>query len=143
MTSALDTLLDWYENLTPDNLHRVSELYAENARFRDPFNDVTGPPAIQRIFEHMFETTAKPKFTIRQRMLQERHAFVTWTFSFELQAKQYAIEGASHITFGPDGQVTIHRDYWDAAEELFQKLPVIGGLFKLLRRRFSATGTSN
>lgn len=84
----------------------------------------------------MFETTAKPKFTIRQRMLQERHAFVTWTFSFELQAKQYAIEGASHITFGPDGQVTIHRDYWDAAEELFQKLPVIGGLFKLLRRRF-------
>ena len=138
MKSSLDKLLDWYENLAPHNVCRVSEFYAANASFRDPFNDVRGTSAIQRIFEHMFESTTAPRFVIRHRMLQGDHAFVTWTFEFELLGKPYTVEGSSHITFGQDGLVCTHRDYWDAAEELFQKLPIIGGLFKVLRRRFSA-----
>jgi hypothetical protein len=138
MKSALDKLLDWYENLTPQNVERVSEFYAANARFRDPFNNVVGIPAIQRIFEHMFESTVGPRFVIRQRMLQDSQAFVTWTFEFELRGKHYTVEGASHIIFDDHSLVSIHRDYWDAAEELFQKLPMVGGFFRLLRRRFSA-----
>lgn len=138
MKTALDKLLDWYENLTPQNVHLVSEFYAANARFRDPFNNVWGIPAIQRIFEHMFESTKGPRFVIQQRMLQGSQAFVTWTFEFELLGKHYTVEGASHLVFDQHGLVSIHRDYWDAAEELFQKLPVVGGFFRLLRRRFSA-----
>lgn len=139
MNFALDTLLAWYENLTPASVYRVSELYAANALFRDPFNNVWGRPAIERIFEHMFESTVRPRFVIQQRMLVDQQAFVTWRFEFELKGKHYTVEGASHITFDQNGLVSAHRDYWDAAEELFQKLPVIGGLVKLLRRRFSAT----
>ncbi|WP_342113568.1 nuclear transport factor 2 family protein [Pseudoduganella sp. OTU4001] len=139
MKPALDKLLDWYENLAPQNVSRVGEFYAANASFRDPFNDVVGTPAIQRIFEHMFESTNAPRFIIRERLLQGEQAFVTWVFEFQLLGKPYTVEGASHITFSPDGFVCAHRDYWDAAEELFQKLPVIGGLFRLLRRRFSAS----
>jgi hypothetical protein len=28
----------------------------------------------------------------------------------------------------------MHRDYWDAAEELYEKLPVLGGLMRFLKR---------
>jgi hypothetical protein len=31
--------------------------------------------------------------------------------------------------------VAYHRDYWDAAEELYEKLPVLGGLMRFLKRR--------
>jgi len=34
--------------------------------------------------------------------------------------------------------VTYHRDYWDTAEELYAKLPLLGGLMRLLRRRLAA-----
>jgi hypothetical protein len=37
--------------------------------------------------------------------------------------------------FNQDGKVVIHRDYWDAAEELYEKLPVVGGLMRWLKRR--------
>jgi hypothetical protein len=37
--------------------------------------------------------------------------------------------------FAPDGRVIRHRDYWDAAQELYEKMPVIGGLMRWLRRR--------
>lgn len=29
----------------------------------------------------------------------------------------------------------MHRDYWDAAEELYEKLPVLGDLMRWLRRQ--------
>ncbi|WP_028101356.1 nuclear transport factor 2 family protein [Pseudoduganella violaceinigra] len=138
MNTALDTLLDWYEHLTPQTVCRVPELYAPDAGFRDPFNNVRGTQAIQRIFEHMFESTSNPRFTIRQRIVQDEHAFVIWSFDFELLGKAYTVEGASHITFDSQGLVCMHRDYWDAAEELFQKLPLVGGFFRLLRRRFAS-----
>ena len=33
-----------------------------------------------------------------------------------------------------DGRVVEHRDYWDAAEQLYEKLPLIGGVLRLLKR---------
>jgi hypothetical protein len=29
----------------------------------------------------------------------------------------------------------VHRDYWDAAEELYEKLPVVGSLMRWLKRQ--------
>jgi hypothetical protein len=45
------------------------------------------------------------------------------------------ILGASHLVFSDQGLVTLHRDYWDAAEELYEKLPLVGGLMRWLKRR--------
>ena len=45
------------------------------------------------------------------------------------------IHGASHLRFGADGRVVVHRDYWDAAEELYEKLPLVGALMRWLKRR--------
>ena len=36
------------------------------------------------------------------------------------------------------GKVVYHRDYWDTAEELYAKLPLLGGLMRFLRRRLQA-----
>jgi hypothetical protein len=32
-------------------------------------------------------------------------------------------------------RVAVHRDYWDAAEELYEKLPVVGGVMRWLKKR--------
>ena len=37
--------------------------------------------------------------------------------------------------FAADGRVAYHRDYWDPAEGIYEKLPWIGGLFRWIRRR--------
>ena len=137
MTTALDQLLHWYASLTPDTVQHASRHYAADASFRDPFNDVRGIPAIEAIFRHMFDSTENPRFIIRERVAQGEQAFVTWLFEFKLRGKPYTVEGASHLRFGPDGKVVEHRDYWDAAEELLQKLPVVGLPIRWLRHRLS------
>jgi hypothetical protein len=51
--------------------------------------------------------------------------------------EEQCIRGATHICFATDGRVTMHRDYWDAAEELYEKLPLLGGLMRFLKRAAS------
>jgi hypothetical protein len=64
---------------------------------------------------------------------------LTWEFRFQFRAyhkgEEQVILGASHLVFDAQGLVTRHRDYWDAAEELYEKLPLVGGLMRWLKRR--------
>ena len=48
--AALDAVVQWFEHLTPATVQDLSKYYAADARFKDPFNDVTGVPAIEAIF---------------------------------------------------------------------------------------------
>jgi steroid Delta-isomerase len=137
-STALGSLIDWYETLTPETLARDAEFYARDAQFKDPFNDVRGRAAIRRVFEHMFETTEAPRFRIVSRLAGEREAFVTWIFTFRALRRDFAVRGATHLLFDGRGRVAVHRDYWDAAEELYARLPVVGALLRALRRRLRA-----
>ncbi len=45
------------------------------------------------------------------------------------------IHGGSHLRLAADGRIAEHRDYWDAAEELYEKLPGVRALMRWLKRR--------
>lgn len=139
MNSPLHELCRFYENLTAHNLPEIGRLYAVDAQFKDPFNDVQGLPAIEAIFSHMFLTTQNPRFTIVQSLQEGNHALLVWDFDFEKQGmpKPIRIHGTSLISFNKEGLVVRHRDYWDSGEELYAKLPWVGGLFRWLARKFT------
>ena len=129
----------FYETLTPAALDGLDQLYAPDARFKDPFNEVVGIAAIRRIFAHMFATTEAPRFEVTDCIEQGGQAMLGWTFRFALRGRALTVRGVTHLRFDADGQVTLHRDYWDAAEELYEKLPLLGGLMRAIRRRLRAT----
>ncbi len=137
-------VVDTFESLSPATLtSALSATYSDDAYFRDPFHEVRGRDAIQAIFAHMFETMRAPRFVVREAVLQGDQCFLVWDMHFGL-ARWHAervetIHGASHLRFGDDGRVAWHRDYWDAAEELYEKLPLVGTLMRWLRRRAAAT----
>lgn len=136
---SLDALIQWFEHLTPQTLAELERHYAANARFKDPFNDVQGPAAIRAVFEHMFASLHEPRFVVTGRIQQGNQAFLTWDFVFRFRrfdtTTVQTISGATHLVLDDAGRVTLHRDYWDAAEELYEKLPVVGDLMRWLKRR--------
>ena len=127
-------LIALYEALTPAGLDRLVTLYADGCRFKDPFNDVRGRAALRRVFEHMFETLESPRFVVTTAVVEGDQCFLGWDF----HAGDLVVRGASHLRFDAAGRVADHRDYWDAAEELYEKLPVLGALMRLLKRRLRA-----
>lgn len=133
-------LVAFFEGLAPDDLDRLAEFYDEQARFKDPFNEICGPAAIRAVFAHMFATLEAPRFAVHEVVAAGDQCFMTWVFLFRqarLGPAEQCIRGCTHFQFGADGRVTLHRDYWDAAEELYEKLPLLGALMRLLRRRAS------
>jgi steroid delta-isomerase len=137
--AAIERVVRFYESISPADLARVGELYAADAFFKDPFNEVRGVPAIARIFEHMFVQVDGPRFAVRERVVQGDAAFLVWDFDFAfrrpLSPGPRRIRGCSHLRLATDGRIAYHRDYWDAAEELYEQLPAIGVLMRWMRRR--------
>ena len=73
------------------------------------------------------------------RVVQGAQCFLTWDFCFcdaqRPPGREQRCDGATHLVLDDQGLVTLHRDYWDAAEELYEKLPVLGALMRWLKRR--------
>lgn len=142
-------LIEFFEHLTPASVERLGEFYTPNAWFKDPFNEVRGVAGIQHVFNHMFVALDQPRFVVTDCLYQAGQAgqggqcFLTWNFEFHLKrfdrAALQTIRGGSHLRFTADGLIDFHRDYWDAAEELYEKLPVLGGLMRWLKKRANSS----
>ncbi len=130
-----------FEALTPAALERLDEIYTADAHFKDPFNAVQGVPAIRAVFEHMYATLDAPRFVIRDVVAQGDQCFLSWDFVFRMRRfnrDEQTVHGGSHLQLAADGRIALHRDYWDVAEELYEKLPVVGSLMRWLKRRASS-----
>ena len=138
----LDPLIRFYHELTPESVARFPEFYSADAWFKDPFNEVRGLPAIQRIFSHMFTQVDEPRFVVTERVVDAGGAMLVWELGFRVRlwgkGQAQVMRGVSHLKFAADGRVCYHRDYWDTGEELYMKLPALGTLMRGLRRALAA-----
>jgi hypothetical protein len=136
---ATQNLANFFETLSPQSVSQLHTIYDEKATFKDPFNEVQGLPAIEGIFRHMYVALDQPHFIITGQLVDGAQAFLTWEFRFRFKrfdtTTLQAVRGASHVVFNEQGLVTLHRDYWDAAEELYEKLPLVGGVMRWLKKR--------
>ncbi len=133
----LTTLIEFFNQITLESANHLGDFYTADAYFKDPFNEVRGVEKITPIFTHMFAQVDGPRFVVTGHVLQGEQAFLTWDFLFRMKrfsTDEQCIRGATHIRFAHDGRVEFHRDYWDAAEELYEKLPVLGALMRGLKR---------
>jgi len=141
VSPALRRVIAFFESLRPEDLPAIAKIYADDARFRDPFSDVRGLAAIEAIFTAMFARLEAPRFAITEVIEGSGQASLAWNFEFRFRrggaARLQRIEGATLLRFGPDGRIVEHRDYWDAAGELYAKLPFVGALMRWLGRRMA------
>jgi steroid delta-isomerase len=137
--AATERICQFFETLAPQSLAQIGAHYTPEARFKDPFNEVQGHAAIRRIFEHMFTSLHEPRFVVTQRIVDGAQVFLVWEFRFRFQrfdtVTAQVIRGGSHLVLAEDGRIADHRDYWDAAEELYEKLPGVGAVMRWLKRR--------
>ena len=132
-------IAQFFENLNPRSVAQLKDLYSPTAQFKDPFNHVQGIEAIEQIFLHMYESLENPRFVITAQVVDGHQAFLTWDFKFRFKRfdtiKEQVMKGTTHLVLDDRLRITLHRDYWDAAEELYEKLPWLGGLMRWLKKR--------
>jgi hypothetical protein len=145
ITHALDAYARYWEALTPDSLAGLADHVAPDVRFRDPFNDVRGIDGLRAVLAHMFATTADSRFVVTDRAVGQAAAYMRWRYTFRPKGRPkgargapWEIVGMTEITFDAAGRVASHIDHWDAAGQLYERVPVLGALLRLVRRRMAA-----
>ena len=131
MSDVLDAYVAFFETLRRDTLDGLDALVTADVRFRDPFNDVVGVPAMKKALDAAFDH-GTPKFEVTDRARGTKGAYLLWRFT---NGAGFEIEGMSEIRFAPDGRVAAHLDHWDSGTQFYLRLPVIGRIVALVRNR--------
>ena len=139
LRARVDAMVAFFETLSPDSLSQLGDFYTPHAWFKDPFNEVRGLAGIRAIFEHMYVALDQPRFVVTDCVVDGQQCFLVWNFEFRFKrfdtTTLQTVRGCSHLRFNADALVDHHRDYWDAAEELYEKLPWVGALMRWLKKR--------
>jgi len=139
---SLRAYLQAMATLTPDTVADLRPFLAEDVRYSDPFNELRGGDAFLSVFHRMFEDCIEPRFTLLDVASSGPTAYARWRMTFRPrrwpESAPWVIEGVSEIRFAADGKVAAHIDHWDAASQLYARMPLLGWLLRQLRRRLSA-----
>lgn len=143
MSADLDTTAGAYaaffETITPETVQGLRSLVADDVRFKDPFNDVRGVDRMIGVLERMFEDASDIRFELGELARSGHLCFIRWRFAFRprhfARGDPWRIEGMSAVRFDDAGKVVEHIDYWDAAEQIYERLPLLGLLLRRIRGR--------
>lgn len=116
-------------------------IYDDAVIFKDPFNEVEGVSAVHEIFAHMYDNLEKPRFVINEYIGTQHTAYVKWDFifAFKGEKKEKHFEGVSRLEISAEDRVISHTDYWDAAEHIYEHLPLVGSLLRFIKHKISGS----
>lgn len=141
LESTVKTYAHFFESISEETpLEAYRELFDENVYFEDPFQKVTGLSKVYGIFQHMYKTLYNPRFRVDEIVFDKRCAYLRWTFSYR-QSPTHKLEkftGVSRVQFLETGKVLSHVDYWDAAENVYEKIPLLGSILRLIKKKIRA-----
>lgn len=137
MTAHSERYRHFLETLTPESLDHLREHVTPDVHFKDPFNDVHSANDMAKIFRHMFAAVGDVRFIVHRAMTEGDVCLMEWRFEGILRGRPWSFDGTSRIRFAEDGRVYEHIDYWDAATNFYERLPIIGWLLAKLRGRLA------
>lgn len=133
-----EKLSHFFETLNEGvDIESFGTIYDDAVVFKDPFNKVKGIRAVYEVFEHMYQTLDKPGFIIKEYIDKQNVAYVKWdfTFAFKGEKNENRFEGVSRLQINNQGKIISHVDFWDAAEHIYEKMPVVGSVLRLIKHK--------
>jgi steroid delta-isomerase len=123
-----------------ERLEGIEGFVSADIKFKDPFNELSGLDAFRRLLVKTLNDVKGLKFKVTHRAWTENILFLRWSFEGEVKGLNYwKVEGMSEINFDERGLVCQHIDHWDAAGQFYEKLPLIGTIIRIIRRRLKVS----
>jgi hypothetical protein len=126
-----------YGGLTIRSLGLLDELYSDDVEFQDPFHRIAGLPALRQYLAALYAQVEACSFKFEEGVTQGNESVLMWTMFLKHPRLNgglvVAVPGSTHIRFRD--KVSYHRDYFDAGAMLYEQLPLIGSVIRIIKRR--------
>jgi len=134
----LTNFISVYQRLSTDNLELLASIYDPNITFIDPIHQIQGFDRLTTYFVGLYENLQHCDFVIENYLQQGSEASLFWTMSYQHpklnKGKSVIVHGTSHIK-SKDGKVVYHRDFLDLGAMLYEQLPMLGKIIKLIKQK--------
>ncbi len=137
MDKHVSLYISYLESLQPDTLNDLKTYVSKDIHFKDPFNDVHGLESMTRIFAHMFDNIQDIKFKVLNCAIDKDICLMEWQYEGILRGAHWQFKGTSVVRFSADGKVVSHIDYWDAASDFYERLPLVGSIIRWIKARLA------
>jgi len=125
-----------YQQLSIHNLALLNTIYDTEIVFIDPIHEISGLKSLRIYFEGLYQHLTRCDFVIEDYLQQGADASLFWKMTYQHpklnKGKDVIVYGTSHIK-SKDGKVVYHRDFLDLGAMLYEQLPVLGKIIKLIK----------
>lgn len=138
---ALDRFAAFFSSFAADRIEPLlPATYAADVYFNDTLKTVRGRDALA----HYLAESAAAVEACRVEILDTtRNAhgeyLVRWKMMIRFKRFRRGVDtwslGMSHLRFDAQGLVVYHQDYWNAADGLYEHIPLLGGMIRAIKRR--------
>ena len=120
--------------------NQTKTVYAPGVYFRDPFKEIHGEVEFEQYLLRGSSAVAQFSMDWKDVAVGGDNYYFRWIMSVKLKrddkkAAPSLTTGISHVRFNRDGLVVFHQDYFDGAAFLYEKLPVLGGEIRFVKKR--------
>ena len=137
--TAIEKFTHFYQQLSCKDISGLPDVYAKNIEFIDPIARHRGIQNVSNYFANLFQSTESCEFDIHSVNACGIHDyFVEWQMSFvSKKLKKHeaiTVDGATYLKTAND-KVIYHRDYYDMGQLVYENVPVLGGIVRLIKER--------
>jgi hypothetical protein len=120
--------------------NNLAVVYAPDVYFRDPFKEFHGLAGLEPYL--LRDAASVQEYTMDWQDVAESDGdyYFRWVMTVKLKRDSKSKPpvtacGISHVRFGADGKVVYEQDYFDAAAFLYERLPILGGEIRFIKKR--------
>ena len=120
-------------------LDRLEPLYAPDVRFIDPAGEINGREALFSHLRHQCKDLIECRFEFDSEMetINGNQACLVWNMILRHRkiggGREHVTRGTSLMRF--DETVVFHRDWFDLGEMVYEHLPILGSLTRMVKSK--------
>lgn len=138
---AIARFASFFSSFAPDRVQTLlARTYAADIYFNDTLKVVRGLDELSHYLKDSAEAVEDCRVQIHEttRTASGDH-LVRWSMMIRFKKLRRGVDtwtiGLSHLRFDAQGLVVYHQDYWNAADGLFQHIPLLGSAIAAIKRR--------
>lgn len=138
--AAVERFKDFFSVLSEENVKsKIDRVYAADAYLNDTLKESEGVEQIREYFIESARAVHECRVDVADWTRSDGDYYFRWIMTIRFKrfggGRETRSIGVSHVRFDAEGRVALHQDYWDAASGLFEHIPLVGGLIRLIKRR--------
>jgi len=127
----------YFADLTQTVPDMLGEFYSDEIVFTDPIHHIKGIEALKTYFEKLNSNLLAGEINFYDKLVQEKTAYLSWDMLLSLKKprKNIHVSGVTRLSF--EEKIVFQRDYYDLGALIYEHIPFMGLVIRMLKKRFT------